>query len=119
MHNTHLETLALAGLTKLQIRDRLQKNGYPTLQDFEKAHGLRAADCSVALNRRFPSVDRLIASAVKLSLYSIWPQRYDERGRPLKGARSRKERLQKRSVSVRPAKVSNEENACADICSAA
>lgn len=56
-----------------------------TLRGLALAHGYSRSAVSEALNRPWPAVERIIADALGLEPWDIWPSRYNADGTPKRG----------------------------------
>lgn len=63
------------------IQADLKKRGW-TLRKLSIAAGYSPNACNQCLRRSWPSVERVIARALGLEPWQIWPSRYDERHQP-------------------------------------
>ncbi len=59
--------------------------GRPSLRAFSRQHGLSATSTEVALRRPWPRVERLIADALGLEPWDLWPSRYTRAHQPRRG----------------------------------
>ncbi|WP_446807999.1 helix-turn-helix domain-containing protein [Methylomonas sp. 2BW1-5-20] len=66
----------------------LRKAGW-SLRKLSVSHGLAPGTLKVALSLPYPNGERLIAQALKLNPWQIWPSRYDRSGKPNRGRRPR------------------------------
>lgn len=60
------------------------KNAGHTLEGLSKINGLSRTAVSVALCKRWPKVEQIIAEAIGVPAHLIWPPRYDRLGVPIK-----------------------------------
>lgn len=56
-----------------------------SLRGLSLAHGYAENAVSEALNRPWPAVERIIADAVGMEPWEIWPSRYNRDGTPKRG----------------------------------
>jgi Ner family transcriptional regulator len=63
------------------VKFRLHLKGY-TLRSFGRLHGLTAGSVGVVFYRPYPRMERLIASALEIQPWELWPSRYDENQKP-------------------------------------
>lgn len=71
------------GLHKEEIRAKIRMRGW-TMVGLSQKWGLSPHSVSHALCRPWASVEAKIAEFLKMKPEDIWPDRYDEDGKPLK-----------------------------------
>ena len=69
---------------KADIKAALEKAGW-TLRKLSVYHGYSPGLLKEALRRPYPNAERLIAKAIGARPEAIWPSRYDQETRPLRG----------------------------------
>ena len=85
------------------VRKELLEKGF-TLRSFERKFDLPAGSAGIAIKRRFPKVDTLIAEVLGKPVYEIWPDRYYISGAPISrtyyGGKPTAENIQKVNESI-------------------
>lgn len=78
---------------------RLRERGQSTRR-LSRQHGYEVSAASVAIQRRWPKLERLIAAAIGVTPQEIWPSRYNADGTPKFGRAARaKQRTQQHSTA--------------------
>lgn len=67
------------------LKYQLGLRGY-TLSKLAQEVGLSRHAAKQALHRPYPKMERIIAERLQLEPMQIWPERYDEQGRPSRRA---------------------------------
>ncbi|PWW41593.1 Nlp family transcriptional regulator [Idiomarina loihiensis] len=65
------------------IKCALEKAGW-TLRQLSKKHGFSPNVVGRAFRRRYPKAQEIIAEALGMKPWDIWPSRYDENNNPIK-----------------------------------
>ena len=73
------------GLHPADIKAALEKKGL-SLSELSRRHGYHPSAAGRALRVPWPALERVIADALSMEPATIWPDRYDERGIPLRFA---------------------------------
>jgi Ner family transcriptional regulator len=55
-----------------------------TLTELSRQHGYCDRAVGIALARPWPAVERIVADFLGREPWDLWPERYDEQGRPLR-----------------------------------
>lgn len=66
------------------IRAALGKKGY-TLAKVARDNGYARTSPNEALRKPWPAMERIIADIIGVQPWEIWPTRYDDQHRPLRG----------------------------------
>ncbi|HAT50779.1 MAG: helix-turn-helix domain-containing protein [Nitrospirae bacterium] len=78
--------------TRAKIKYLLEEAGW-NMAELSEKHGLFRTACSNALREPWPRVERIIADAIGVAPEVIWPERYNEKGKPLVSPLSRRRRI--------------------------
>ncbi len=68
------------------IQAGLKKRGW-SFRKLSSAHGYSPGSIKMALRRPWPRAERIIARAIGVEPWEIWPSRYDEDRNPIPAAR--------------------------------
>jgi Ner family transcriptional regulator len=63
------------------VKFRLGLKGY-TLKSFAQQHRIKSGTLGVVFYRAYPKVERLLADALEVRPWDLWPERYDPNHRP-------------------------------------
>ncbi len=66
---------------RAHIKAALEIKGW-TLRKLSKAHGYAPSTLKMALYQPYPKAESIIAKAIGVQPWEIWPSRYDKNGRP-------------------------------------
>ena len=69
--------------SKERIRKAIIDKGFPSVAAFERAVGVPQGYVNQSYNRRFPSIEKIIASFLDVHISEIWPDRYLQNGKPI------------------------------------
>ncbi|RJP17214.1 MAG: transcriptional regulator [Deltaproteobacteria bacterium] len=81
------------------IQAALKKRGW-TFRKLSISHGYNPWSIDKALTRPWPRAERIIAHAIGLEPWDLWPSRYDEDHNPAIGVRRRLRALQSTNPPV-------------------
>lgn len=75
--------------------------GGTTLRKLSVSHGYAPSTLSNCLHTPWPKGERIIGDFIRVPPQELWPERYDDAGRPLSGHGQRKARGQGKYVNVK------------------
>lgn len=106
----HLKKTSQVGWHKAYIVAAVQAGG-TTLRKLSVAHGYAPCTLAVALHTPWPKGERIIAEFIGVRPDELWPERYDEQGKPLSGHGQRKARGQGKHVKTNGSTVKTRRDA--------
>lgn len=68
---------------RADIKGALEKRGW-TFARIARMYGYQITSTPDVLRRRWPVVERIVADIIGVEPWEIWPNRYDDQGRPLR-----------------------------------
>lgn len=91
-HTQKINTPQKAGLTRIKkprkgwhradIKAALEKRGL-MLSDLARAHGYSRSVITGAFTHSYPVIERIVADALGVQPWDIWPDRYNDYGQPV------------------------------------
>jgi len=88
------------GWHRADIKSGLEKRGL-SLRRLSINAGYHERSAQVALDRPWVKVEKLIASSLDVDPWEIWPERYDDFGRPVQPGNPNKLRIQRHHKKAR------------------
>jgi len=70
------------GWHRADIKAALEKTGW-SMSALSRAHGYNRGVVTQALSNSYPAVERIIADALGIEPWVIWPDRYNDYGQPV------------------------------------
>lgn len=83
--------LEASAMSRADIVAAIRNAGY-TLKALAEANDLSPAAISVALSKKWPKVERIIANVIGIPPQKIWPPRYPSEGLPIKRGETKESR---------------------------
>lgn len=107
----HPKKTSQIGWHKAYIVAAIQAGG-TTLRKLSAEHGYAPGTLAVALHTPWPKGERIIADYIGVPPNKLWPDRYDDHGKPLSGHGQRKARGQGKHVKPNNTNSSTDKTQC-------